>query len=277
MFSPLTEEQVQKWLLGNEKTPSFRHILKDIEGRSRFKSLSTTTGIDITERCRNHYDELSGYVHSRGFQTLGTTMRGTTIPSFDSEGFRIWADLFHRSVQTITIGIIGQFPQTLQRLPLYEKFGFFQTPRGGFLEPFEVDEIEQILEPELVLNLRLFSNLHHAEVFPVKWEGFDKIPNLSLETLKSTFEDYVRILKLAGAGKITDNDKVWLTDFITPEDVDESKQLGNAKTSEEFVLRATPIVRQINRVNELILAWAYTINLLKQKKAPIHVTRKTTK
>lgn len=200
MFKPMSEGWVKKWLLGKEKTPTFTDIRNDIGSRDRFKILSKSSGIAITEKCRRHYDELSQYVHTRGFHTLGTNIRGTTVPIFNPDAFQIWANLLHGTIKIIAIGIIAQFPQTLQRLPLYDKFGFFESPRGGFLEPFEVEKLEKLFEPELLLKLQAFSNKHHAEVLPVKWEGFDKIPNLSLNRLKLSFDKYTTLLELAGGG-----------------------------------------------------------------------------
>lgn len=271
MFTPMSEHWVQNWLLGETKTPAIGEILKTIEKNSRAQSFRSLTGVNLRNECYAVYNELSGYVHTRGYYTLGTSIRGSNFPILNQGALETWVSLLSAVVRIIALGMILSFPQALQRLPLYNKFGFAKVPRGGFLEPFEVKYVERMFETELVARLKQFSDLHYSEMLSIDWNGLEKAPNLSLEELKSSLEEWWEIMKLADHGDIPD--KTWYVDFLGPEVSDASRQLGNAKTSEEYVEGATIFVRQMSAGDEAILAQAYTINLLKGKGLPIYKTR----
>ena len=268
MIKPIDETWVQKWLIGEEKTPAVTHILSEIEKENRVKVLCSLAVINLRTECYKVYDELSKYVHTRGYFALGTSIRGSNFPMLNLGALKTWANLLHSVVRVIAMGMIARFPQGLQRLPLYDKFGFADAPRGGFLEPFEVDEVERVFEYDLLSRLRQFSDLHHGEVLIAKWERLQQVPNLSLEALKLSLDKWWAVMKLADRGNVPN--KTWYASVVTPNTTEESDRLGNAETPEDFVKVATQIVRQMNAGDESILAQAYTINLLQQKGLPIY-------
>ena len=258
MVQPISESWVQNWLKGEQKTPGMGELLRELHKSHWYPELSRHLHLDFQKTVYGVYDRLSAYVHTRGYAAVAAAIRGTNIASFNADAFEEWSDLLFKVASAAVLILSGRFPQILQRIPFFEKCGFAGAPRGGFLEPFEVDNIEGVLTPELLIGLQAFSDRYHSDVLQVSWERFDSTPDLTLVELQESFAAYWEWLKELDKGYVPG--KTWdLTCLSAPRFDDEAPQ--EKITPQQYVMRATSVVRQINAGDDAILGQAYARNL----------------
>lgn len=258
---PVDESWLQKWLLGQQRTPSIKYILNELGKDQHIRALNSTVGIDLRRKCYEVYDSLSAYVHTRGESVISANMRGANFPMLNPEALGIWASFLQSIIRVIAFGMVGRFTWALQGLPLFEKFGFADTPRGGFLEPFEVEAIERVFDVDTTGRLRLYSDRYYTEELRIDHEGIRQTPNLTLEELKASLDKWWGMLKQLDKGYIPG--KTWDTYFASPQNQESSElTLETARTPSEFVRVATYLRREMDNNDELMLAQAYTENLI---------------
>lgn len=230
---PVDESWLQEWLLGKERTPSIRYILRELEGGERVGALNAITGIDLAKECYGVYDSISGYVHTRGYSMMGTSLRGSNFPMLNPEALIIWSDLLLSSIKVIALGMIARFPQALQGIPLFEKLGFARVPRGGILEQFEVEAVERIFETDMLYKLMRYSDKYHQEVVIIDRDKLSQVPDLTLVQLRASFREWWDMMKQLDQGDIPG--KTWYVDFATMEMPGISERsLGTIDTPEGF-------------------------------------------
>jgi len=250
---PVDESWLQKWLLGQVITPSIKHILNELGKDKHIKALNSTTGIDLQEKCYEVYDALSAYIHTRGESVISANMRGGNFPMLKPEALGIWASFLQSVVKVISFGMVGRFTWALQGLPLFEKFGFADTPRGGILEPFEVEAIERMFDIDTASRLRLFSDRYYTEELIINREGISEKPDLTLDELETSLDKWWGIQKALDKGYIPG--KTWDVHFASSQNQENLGQtLKTARTPSEFVRVATYIRREMDRNDELMLA-----------------------
>ncbi len=255
---PADEDAVQDWLLGG-RTPRMKEMLAGLRRNARIAALGADLDEDIVAAYRDIYDALSSYVHTRGQASTGSYMRGSNFPRLNPLALRNWAGLLADVVRSLALGMVARFPWALQGVPLFEKFGFVQTPRSGFLEPFEVPHLEAPFEPETRTRLKAFSDAHHTEEVQFRWDEIAAAPDLTLPQLKASADQWWEVMKQADQGYVPG--KTWEAGWATPE----GSGSGTPRTPQEFVKIVTHARRQHNVLDELTLAHAYTYNLLERR------------
>lgn len=255
---PAPEDEVKRWLLGG-RTPWMGDMLKGLRGSRRVATLGTSLGEEPTKRYYDVYEALSGYVHTRGQAATGSHMRGSNFPLLSTLALRNWAGLLSDAVRAIAVLALARFPQALQGVPLFEKFGFDRTPRSGFLEPFEVPRLEAPFEPAVAAKLKRFSDAHHAEEYRFHWDRIRAAPDLTLPQLRASADRWWEIMQQADQGYIPG--RTWRASWATPETMDRGARGGEPQTRQEFLEVVTHARRQLNVSDETMLAHAYAQNL----------------
>ncbi len=204
------EADFATWLAGKAYTPRFGELLKTLPKKnSNFKLLNER--LEWESKIQAIYENLSGFIHTRGAVHTHTALSNSNTISFSETGIQKGSEFIIKTIQLVSMGFSTNFPMTFQPLPLFEKFAFNQ-PAGGFLEEDQVERIRAIFNKEVADELSKISFANEDAVSLA--DGVRSLPNLSeeeiIQSLKQTLdseefknnkEDIIQMLKEGKANK----------------------------------------------------------------------------
>lgn len=208
------EEAFKKWLSGKSYTPKFVNMLKFLDENScYFKNLNKEFG--WVDNIESLYNELSGFIHTRGAEHTHTSLKNTNQIVFSEFGLKTGAELLLKSVRLISMGFVINFPMSFQPLPLFEKFAF-NPPVGGFLDEGQVEMIKNIFQKEIIpgLSAICLSNEDSRSLA----DGVKSMPDLTEMEILNSFNKTIELDELKSSKEMI------------------FRMVNNGKVDEAFVL-----------------------------------------
>ncbi len=136
---------IREWLRSKEDTPRLDKIWKRLEKHKNFQLFQQKH--DIKTRLLGlgylHY-----YVHSKGHKYSNSIgLLKSNFQTFEFQGFKIWFDAFSEVIRVLTILHLVKYPLGVIKYDYERKFGIDKPMLGG-LEPFEIDQVEEVIGKE---------------------------------------------------------------------------------------------------------------------------------
>jgi len=178
-------EEVLPWISSQIRTPQFNQFLNRISQLENIKRFNDH--FDIINRVSELYDELSGFVHTRGLFHSSRRVSRANFNQFVERSLIEYRKKMFSVVSDVIIIMLLKYPIGMQPLPLSQKFGL-NIPAGGFLEAYQVDIITSILEPK---EREFLKKLSDEDPFTRQIvEHFESLPDLSEEEWKKQIEEF---------------------------------------------------------------------------------------
>ena len=154
---------IQQWLRANEDTPRRQQIIEGLKQIPNINSFAQS--YNLWAEIKSLYDALSDFVHTKGLlhSSRGLSGHQSNVNQFSEASFRRWISTMKSVVQIMCIVHLLRYPVGLQYTPMDEKFGL-NSPAGGFLNPFQQDQIKKILDPKAVKILKEISDKDETAV-----------------------------------------------------------------------------------------------------------------
>jgi hypothetical protein len=180
----------QEWLKSIDPTPFFKNALNEIFKLDRFKEADYR--LDLQEKVKLLYDNLSDYVHIRGyrFSTSGATR--SNFNTFNDKAVMAYVKLMKRVVLGCITLIILKYPIGMQELPLWQKFGL-NPPMGGFLDEGDQMAIFKILDARTKEVLTEISNQDSDVQSLVK--SINDMPDLTEDEIKRQGKEHDKMME----------------------------------------------------------------------------------
>lgn len=174
--------EVKSWLRSEEKTPAMAKML------SRLFTIPALIEADrelgLKQRIRDVYDELGGYVHTRGYKFSAAGLNRTNINKFNERALRAYVRDAHTVIGLSAAVLVGKYLIGLQSLPLDEKFGL-NPPAGGLLD-WGTHWLQQVIPADLLDLLQRLSDEDEETQAIVAW--VNDMPDLTEEQMKEQSE-----------------------------------------------------------------------------------------
>ncbi len=181
------QEYFKGWLAGKRGTPKFADLVKKVSLKNGFEKLNEKLEWDTN--VTDLYNELSGYIHTRGARHTNSSLRNSNTISFSESGMSQGMTLLLSTMKHAAEAFVVVFPMALQSIPLLQKFAF-GGPVGGFLDEDQVESVKGIFE-ETVLDVLVQVSQSDSETVSLA-ESIRSMPDLSeeeiAESMKRTLE-----------------------------------------------------------------------------------------
>ncbi|MCJ7458665.1 MAG: hypothetical protein MUP17_06720 [candidate division Zixibacteria bacterium] len=177
--------EVQPWLDSEERTPRFGAALDRLKSLENFALFNRR--FDLVKRILEIYDNLSGFVHTRGFSYSSTAHTRSNFNQFSVDTLNRYSNTMFSVVSNSIISMLLKYPIGMQPLPVVEKFGL-NIPMGGFLEGDQVDIVTSVIKPEEKVFLKNLSD-GDPDVRQIV-EYFESLSDLSEEDWKRQIEEF---------------------------------------------------------------------------------------
>ena len=145
-------EEIQSWLRSNDPTPYLKKTLDKLLQLPNFIAFSTER--PIRDEVRQLYDELSDFVHIKGYRYSSRGQSNANFNRFSEQAFLRNICLLKQIVHLCIKLVLLKYPIGVRKLPLWEKFGF-DIP-GGFLHT--PDNVLRVLPSSDLCLLQKISN-----------------------------------------------------------------------------------------------------------------------
>jgi len=187
--------EIQEWLHSKEPTPRFGQML------SRLFQLEYYCQFDqkfmLQQEIRDIYSSLSDAVHVRGYRYSTTGQTRANFNQFNNRALHQYVKLMTTIVKDLVTMMLLKYPIGMQKLPLWEKFGF-NEPVGGFLNETYRSAILAILDKEIKETLQSISD-NDPEVQEIV-RSIHAMPDLTEEELE---KQRAEIDKMIGGNMVT--------------------------------------------------------------------------
>ena len=169
-------KEIRSWFISNNSTPHFKQTLDKLLQLPNFTIFSTKR--PIRKEARQLYEELSDFVHIKGYRYSSTGQSKSNFNTFGEQAFlrniRLLKQIVHCCIKLVLL----KYPIGVQELPLWEKFGF-DIPVGGFLQ--SPDDVLRVLPSSDVRLLKEISN-NDSYVQKIS-EAIHNMPDLTEEEI----------------------------------------------------------------------------------------------
>ncbi|MYB58268.1 MAG: hypothetical protein F4X51_17920 [Gemmatimonadetes bacterium] len=185
-------KEIRPWITSNNSTPYFKQTLNKLLQLPNFTIFSTKR--PIRDEVGQLYDELSDFVHIRGYRYSSTGQSEANFNRFSEQAFLRNIHLLKQIVHCCIKLVLLKYPIGVQELPLWEKFGF-NTPIGGFLN--SPDDVLRVLPSSDVCLLQKISN-NDSDVKKIS-EEIHNMPDLTEEEIDLQSQEWDKFLKMKKA------------------------------------------------------------------------------
>jgi hypothetical protein len=179
------EVEIQNWLHSVAPTPRAAEILKGLRTIPAVRAFEQA--VDLGGLLREIYNELSDFVHTRGYRFSGQHLNRANVVQFNEAAFRHWTKCLRSVVRLVVIVHLLKYPVGLQHTPLMTKFGL-NEPAGGFLNPSQAKRLCKTLEPEHVRVLQRISDADESAVALAR--QIQEMPDISDEEFDQQVLDF---------------------------------------------------------------------------------------
>jgi hypothetical protein len=167
---------VQPWLRGDERTPTFELAVRGLNKLGRWAEFDRRFA--LTAQLRQLYGELGAYAHIRGYRYSHRALRLPNYNAFSSQGLELFASRLKETVQNVLTVMLIKYPLGLCPLPLDEKFGL-DGPVGGFVQAHQVNLFKSVLPDDRAAYLEKMSE-EDPDVKSV-WEQINAMPDMTAD------------------------------------------------------------------------------------------------
>jgi hypothetical protein len=182
--------EIKPWISSKIRTPSFKSMLDGLFNLDYYKRFDQT--FNLRKRLENFYDELSGFVHIRGYKNSSSGLSRSNFPCLQQENIEAFIEKMVQTVRFTAELLLLKYPIGIIPLPITEKFGL-NGPVGGFLEQNDIKYILAILEDKEVEFLKdIAKNDEHVQN---SIRCFNELPNITDEEIRKQSEEFDRFLK----------------------------------------------------------------------------------
>ena len=181
--------EIKKWLKSLDDTPFKKQIwdkIKDIKYISDFDNKFI-----LKERIFKIWDELSNYVHTKGYMFSSRYCSGSNVNNFNEKILKKWIYYVQEIVKNISIIHICRYPVGLKYLPLDEKFGL-NSPFIGSLNSVQIKRIKDIIPKEEVNYLQEISDKDSGVIELLRWAN--SFPDITEEEFNQQLLDFDKFL-----------------------------------------------------------------------------------
>lgn len=140
-----THIDIRRWIRSESHTPDFRRSLRRLFELEYFRQFDDKFA--LRQEIEEIYSFLNGYVHTRGFHYSSTGQRLSSINQFNESSLRRYIKIMKNVVKSIIKMMLLKYPIGMQKLPLWEKFGF-NVPLGGFLNDLYQRQVLVVLDDD---------------------------------------------------------------------------------------------------------------------------------
>lgn len=178
--------EVRSWLRSEERTPAMARMLTRLFTIPALEQADRELG--LKQRIRDVYDELGGYVHTRGYKFSAAGLNRTNINKFNERALRAYVRDAHTVIGLSAAVLVGKYLIGLQSLPLDEKFGL-NPPAGGLLD-WGTHWLQEVIPDDLLELLQRLSDEDEETQGIVEW--VHSLPDLTEDELKEQSERWER-------------------------------------------------------------------------------------
>ncbi len=167
--------EIRAWLRSEERTPAMRTMLPRIFSLPALEQLDAE--LAFRKRITDTYDELGGYVHTRGYKFSSSGLARTNINQFTEAAFVAYVAHAQSVIGLTAATLVGKYLIGLQHLPLWDKFGL-NLPAGGLLDS-GAHWLEQVMPTDVAELLKGLSDDDPDTQGIVEW--VHSLPDLTEE------------------------------------------------------------------------------------------------
>lgn len=147
---------VKKWIRSENPTPHFNNTILlrifKLDNFFRFNNESP-----LQQEIKDIYSKLNDYVHTRGYAYSTTGQSKSNFNQFNEQSFCQYVEIMKNVIKNIVIMMLLKYPIGMQKLPLWEKFGF-NSQVGGFLDESSQEAVFNIFDEKIKKTLQNISN-----------------------------------------------------------------------------------------------------------------------
>ena len=185
---------IQEWLCSKDPTPFFRKALGDLFCSGHFKQFNEI--VPIRDSLEGLYSLLSNYVHVRGYRYSTTGQSRSNFNQFNERALTSYVELMKRTVRNSIVMMLLKYPVGMQRLPIWDKFGF-DSPIGGILDESSQKAVLNVLDENTRVLLQDISENDPDTTAIV--ESILAMPDLTVDELEKQRAEWDEAMKDHGA------------------------------------------------------------------------------
>lgn len=179
-----SEQIIKGWLHSQEKTPFKNEIIKKLVKNKNINMFNQQ--IPIITKISNLYTELSGYVHTRGFNYSTYQLNNANVNYFVEKSLLLWLNNTINVIEYLSILFLLKYPIGILYTPIEEKFGF-NGPAGGFLDPYQSLQIMKLYDLKIQ---NLLKNIANNDPTAKKIEkAINEMPDISNEEFENQIDE----------------------------------------------------------------------------------------
>jgi len=148
-------KEIKNWLYSLENTPFRNRIMVKLLTNKNFEKFNKI--INIEDWINTVYGQLCDFTHTKGIRYSSRALLNSNVNTFNKRAFIKWLNLFKETIKIVVALHLLKYPVGLQYTPIEQKFGL-NGPAGGFLNPYQVDQIKKIFDDKTLKILQKISN-----------------------------------------------------------------------------------------------------------------------
>jgi hypothetical protein len=195
--------EIRSWLRSEERTPAMARMLTRIFEIPALQEADEQLG--LRRRIRELYDELGGYVHTRGYRFSSQQLNRTNINAFNDRAFHAYIENARQVIGLSAAVLCGKYLIGLQSLPLDDKFGL-NLPAGGLLDS-GTGWLQEVIPDDLLELLQRLSDEDEETQAIVEW--VHSLPDLTEEQMREQSEEW---------------DRTWGAHLMNPEEAERMRK-----------------------------------------------------
>lgn len=176
--------EIKDWLHSLENTPFKKKIFEKLLKNKNILEFENKT--NIFNRIETLYKELCNYTHTKGARYSSKALLRSNVNNFNEKSFIKWFNFFKQTVRIVVELHLLKYPVGLQFTPIEEKFGL-NGPVGGFLNPYQVEQIKKIFDDKTLKVLQKISNEDESAIALA--EEINRRPDITEEEFAKQLEE----------------------------------------------------------------------------------------
>ena len=142
-----SERIIKSWLSSAESTPFKRKIVEGLVKIPLIRELNAS--VSILDRVDRLYGKLCNYLHTAGYKYSANFLNNSNVTRFKEQSLHEFIDALSACVSLLATLFLCKYPVGLHYTPVDDKFGL-NGPVGTFLNPYQVAQIREVIEPEVL-------------------------------------------------------------------------------------------------------------------------------
>lgn len=191
------KEEVGAWGRDEIRTPGFKNMMSVLEANPLFSMADSE--FRIKDNLLKTYDELGGFIHTRGipYTTMGLT--GNNVNEFSSDALMKYNGYFNDLAHNVILLLAAYFPTSVIALPIFEKLGYWY--------PNWIPKKEKVAAIQANLSaseLKILENISEHNIWYQKLKlKVLSLPDLTDEKIASTYKEFEELYNKGGGYFLT--------------------------------------------------------------------------